>query len=88
MSDGRIMTAIFRLIDLNQARIITSGFDAVSGPSDQDLFSHHGDALRRQQAPLADRLRPRDLDEFVIREPSLLKAGCSDAPLPPIGSAT
>ena len=65
MSDGRIMTAIFRLIDLNQARIITSGFDAVSGPSDQDLFSHHGDALRRQQAPLADRLRPRDLDEFV-----------------------
>ena len=65
MSDGRIMTAIFRLINLNQARIITSGFDAVSGPSDQDLFSHHGDALRRQQAPLADRLRPRDLDEFV-----------------------
>ena len=65
MSDGRIMTAIFRLIDLNQARIITSGFDAVSGPSDQDLFSHHGDALRRQQAPLADRLCPRDLDEFV-----------------------
>ena len=65
MSDGRIMTAIFRLINLNQARIITSGFDAVGGPSDQDLFSHHGDALRRQQAPLADRLRPRDLDEFV-----------------------
>ena len=65
MSDGRIMTAIFRSIDLNQARIITSGFDAVSGPSDQDLFIHNGDALRRQQAPLADRLRPRDLDEFV-----------------------
>ena len=65
MSDGRIMTAIFRLIGLNQARITTSGFDAVGGPSDQDLFSHHGDALRRQQAPLADRLRPRDLDEFV-----------------------
>ena len=65
MSDGRIMTAIFRLIGLNQARITTSGFDAVGGPSDRDLFSHHGDALRRQQAPLADRLRPRDLDEFV-----------------------
>ena len=65
MSDGRIMTAIFNLIGLNQARITTSGFDAVGGPSDQDLFSHHGDALRRQQAPLADRLRPRDLDEFV-----------------------
>ena len=65
MSDGRIMTAIFRLIGLNQARITTSGFNAVGGPSDQDLFSHHGDALRRQQAPLADRLRPRDLDEFV-----------------------
>ena len=65
MSDGRIMTAIFRLIGLNQARITTSGFNAVGRPSDQDLFSHHGDALRRQQAPLADRLRPRDLDEFV-----------------------
>ena len=65
MSDGRIMTAIFRLIGLNQARITTSGCNAVGGPSDQDLFSHHGDALRRQQAPLADRLRPRDLDEFV-----------------------
>jgi len=30
-----------------------------------DLFSHHGDQLRQQQAPLADRLRPRDLDDFV-----------------------
>ncbi len=37
----------------------------MSGPSNQDLFSHHGESLRRQQAPLADRLRPRDLDEFV-----------------------
>ena len=31
----------------------------------QDLFSHHGEAARRRQAPLADRLRPRNLDEFV-----------------------
>jgi len=30
-----------------------------------DLFSHHGDRLRQRQAPLADRLRPRTLDEFV-----------------------
>ena len=37
----------------------------MGGPSDQDLFSHHGESLRRQLAPLADRLRPRDLDEFV-----------------------
>ena len=28
-----------------------------------DLFSHHGDQLRRRLAPLADRLRPRTLDE-------------------------
>ena len=30
-----------------------------------DLFSHHGDQLRQRQAPLADRMRPRTLDEFV-----------------------
>ena len=30
-----------------------------------DLFSHHGDQLRQQQAPLADRMRPRNLEEFV-----------------------
>ena len=30
-----------------------------------DLFSHHGDQLRQRQAPLADRMRPRSLDEFV-----------------------
>jgi putative ATPase len=29
-----------------------------------DLFSHHGDQLRRRLAPLADRLRPRSLDDF------------------------
>ena len=39
--------------------------NAVSGPLEQDLFSHHGEAVRRRQAPLADRLRPRNLDEFV-----------------------
>jgi len=37
----------------------------VGGPLKQDLFSHHGEAARRRQAPLADRLRPRNLDEFV-----------------------
>ena len=37
----------------------------MSSPQNQDLFSQHGDALRRRQAPLADRLRPRNLDEFV-----------------------
>ena len=30
-----------------------------------DLFSHHGDQLRQRQAPLADRMRPRTLNEFV-----------------------
>ena len=39
--------------------------NAVSGPLEQDLFSHHGEDVRRRQAPLADRLRPRNLDEFV-----------------------
>ena len=37
----------------------------MGGPLKQDLFSHHGEAARRRQAPLADRLRPRNLDEFV-----------------------
>ena len=37
----------------------------MGGPLKQDLFSHHGEAARRMQAPLADRLRPRNLDEFV-----------------------
>ena len=30
-----------------------------------DLFSHHGDQLRQRQAPLADRMRPRTLEEFA-----------------------
>ena len=30
-----------------------------------DLFSHHGDQMRQRQAPLADRMRPRTLNEFV-----------------------
>ena len=33
-----------------------------------DLFSHHGETLRAAQAPLADRLRPRTLDDFVGQE--------------------
>ena len=33
-----------------------------------DLFSHHGDQLRRRLAPLADRLRPRTLDDFQGQE--------------------
>ena len=37
----------------------------MGGPLEQDLFSHHGEAVRRRQAPLADRMRPRNLDEFV-----------------------
>ena len=37
----------------------------MSGPQEPDLFSHHGETVRRRQAPLADRLRPRNLDEFV-----------------------
>jgi putative ATPase len=30
-----------------------------------DLFTHHGEETRQRLAPLADRLRPRSLDEFV-----------------------
>ena len=37
----------------------------LSGTQDSDLFSYQREALRRRQAPLADRLRPRNLDEFV-----------------------
>ncbi len=37
----------------------------MGGPLKQDLFSHQGEAARLRQAPLADRLRPRNLDEFV-----------------------
>jgi replication-associated recombination protein RarA len=29
-----------------------------------DLFSHRGEELRQNFAPLADRLRPRSLDDF------------------------
>ncbi|MFL0790680.1 MAG: AAA family ATPase [Prochlorococcus sp.] len=31
----------------------------------QDLFTYQGDQARQRQAPLADRMRPRSLDEFV-----------------------
>ena len=37
----------------------------MSGTLDSDLFSFQRETLRRRQAPLADRLRPRNLDEFV-----------------------
>jgi len=37
----------------------------LSGTQDSDLFSFQRETLRRRQAPLADRLRPRNLDEFV-----------------------
>lgn len=33
-----------------------------------DLFSHHGEQLRQLHAPLADRLRPRSLDDFQGQE--------------------
>ena len=33
-----------------------------------DLFSHHGEQLRQGLAPLADRLRPRTLDDFQGQE--------------------
>jgi len=32
------------------------------------LFSHHGDTLLRELAPLADRMRPHNLDDFVGQE--------------------
>jgi putative ATPase len=42
--------------------------DSPSAPGGSDLFSHHGEQLRRSLAPLADRLRPRSLDEFQGQE--------------------
>jgi putative ATPase len=33
-----------------------------------DLFSHHRDQLLERMAPLADRMRPRQLDDFVGQE--------------------
>jgi putative ATPase len=33
-----------------------------------DLFSHHGEEQRQRQAPLAERLRPRSLDDFIGQE--------------------
>ncbi|SBO44755.1 AAA family ATPase [Cyanobium sp. NIES-981] len=33
-----------------------------------DLFSHHGEQRRQALAPLAERLRPRSLDDFVGQE--------------------
>ena len=32
---------------------------------DKDLFAFHGEQLIQNNAPLADRLRPQTLDEFV-----------------------
>ncbi|MFZ9849331.1 MAG: AAA family ATPase [Vulcanococcus sp.] len=43
-----------------------AGNGGASGVS--DLFSHHGEQLRRRLAPLADRLRPRSLEEFQGQE--------------------
>ena len=35
-----------------------------SAPLSQNLFAYQGEQRRRQQAPLADRMRPRTLEEF------------------------
>jgi putative ATPase len=39
-----------------------------------DLFKHHGERLLAEVAPLADRMRPRTLDDFVGQE-SILGPG-------------
>lgn len=44
--------------------------DLASAPL-SDLFSHHRDTTLARVAPLADRLRPRNLDDFVGQEPIL-----------------
>ena len=36
--------------------------------SSQSLFEHEGERRAKQQAPLADRLRPQSFDEFVGQE--------------------
>ena len=44
--------------------------DLASAPL-SDLFSHHRDTTLARVAPLADRLRPRSLDDFAGQEPIL-----------------
>ena len=39
-----------------------------SGDGITDLFRHHGEQQRQKLAPLADRLRPRSLDDFAGQE--------------------
>ncbi len=48
----------------------------------EDLFTFHGDQVRREYAPLAERLRPRTLDEFlgqgeILAEGRLLRRAIS-----------
>lgn len=59
------MTVIRSLAGPFRARISNAQQTGLSGSQGSDLFSHQREALLRQQAPLADRLRPRTLDEFV-----------------------
>jgi len=44
-----------------------------AAPLSQDLFAYQGEQRRRQQAPLADRMRPRTLEEFEGQQGILAK---------------
>ena len=49
-------------LQVSRERCSIGTFDAA--PLSQDLFAYQGEQRRRQQAPLADRMRPRTLEEF------------------------
>jgi putative ATPase len=48
-----------------------------------DLFDQAMQQRMTQEAPLAARMRPRTLDEFVGQEPIIAPANCCGAPLKP-----
>ena len=52
-----------------------------------DLFGHHADQQLQQQAPLAERLRPRSLDEFIGQDAILGPGRRCAEPLRLIASA-
>ena len=55
---------MLKVIELQVSREKCSIGTIDAAPLSQDLFTYQGEQRRRQQAPLADRMRPRTLEEF------------------------
>ena len=53
----------------------------------QNLFDARREELTEQEAPLAARMRPRTLDEFIGQEHIVGPGACCGAPSRPISSA-